>query len=55
MALDSIPDSPPPPEFEDEHGNLITVTEMEAEDEETGDATSVKSEEKQPMEDPSAD
>ena len=44
MALDSIPDSPPPPEFEDEHGNLITVTEIEAEDEE-----------KQPMEDPSAD
>ena len=55
MALDSIPDSPPPPEFEDEHGNLITVTEIEAEYEETGDATSVKSEEKQPMEDPSAD
>jgi DNA-directed RNA polymerase subunit beta' len=50
MALESIPDSPPPPEFEDEHGNLITVTEMEAEDEEVKN-----SEEKQPMEDPTAD
>ncbi|MQF65576.1 DNA-directed RNA polymerase subunit beta' [SAR202 cluster bacterium AC-647-P02_OGT_505m] len=50
MSLESIPDSPPPPEFEDEHGNLITVTEMEAEDEKVK-----TSEEKQPMEDPTAD
>ena len=50
MSLESIPDSPPPPEFEDEHGNLITVTEIEAEDEKVK-----TSEEKQPMEDPTAD
>ena len=50
MSLESIPDSPPPPEFEDEHGNLITVTEIEAEDEEVQN-----SKEKQPMEDPTAD
>ena len=50
MALEPIPASPPPPEFEDEHGNLITVTEIEAEHEETKN-----SEEKQPMEDPTAD
>jgi DNA-directed RNA polymerase subunit beta' len=42
MGLEPVPQSPPPPEFEDEHGNLITVTENEAK-------------EKQPMEDPSAD
>ena len=50
MALDSIPESPPPPEFEDEHGNLITVTEIEAKGEDTE-----TSKEKQPMEDPTAD
>ena len=50
MALEPIPASPPPPEFEDEHGNLITVTEIEAQHEETKN-----SEEKQPMEDPTAD
>ena len=49
-ALDSIPESPPPPEFEDEHGNLITVTEIEAKDKGTK-----TSKEKQPMEDPTAD
>ena len=34
LSIDEIPDSPPPPEFEDEHGNIIAVTDIDSSDEE---------------------
>ena len=33
LSLDEIPESPPPPEFEDEDGNIIPVTDMESPEE----------------------
>ena len=33
LSLDEIPESPPPPEFEDEDGNIIPVTDMESSEE----------------------
>ena len=29
LSLDSIPDSPPPPAFEDADGNIVTVTDVQ--------------------------
>ncbi len=34
LSIDEIPDSPPPPEFEDEHGNIIAVTDIDSSEEE---------------------
>ena len=33
LSLDEIPESPPPPEFEDAHGNIIPVTDIESSEE----------------------